>query len=118
MSHLKDLVSLFKETDDTEYNMRMKLVFEMMEYSLTYPPPETIEPTETKNVANCVHAVIKEVEDRGDHLLADRIHKIWKKREHFLQIAENAHHLKGDYMDDIEYHEEIKWIRDEIENFE
>ena len=115
MSHLNDLVGMFKETNELNLNLRLKLVLEMIEYSITYPPKETIEPIEIASVTDCVHAVIKQIEDAGKHLLADRIHKIWKKRGHLLQIATNAHHLKQDYMDDLEYHEEIMWLRTKIE---
>ncbi len=115
MSHLKDLVKLFEEANELDLNQRLKLVLEMIEYSITYPPSEAIEPVEIASVTNCVHASIKQIESAGHHLLADRIHKIWKKRGHLLQIAENAHQLKHDYMDDLEYHEEIMWIRSEIE---
>ena len=115
MSHLKDLVRLFEETNELDLNLRLKLILEMMEYSITYPPPETIEPVEIAAVTDCVHAVTKQIESAGEHLLADRIHKIWKKRGHLLQIAENAHHMRHDYMDDLEYHEEILWIRTKID---
>ncbi len=117
MSHLKKLTEEFVETTELDQKMRIRLVLEMIEYGITYPPQETIEPNELKAVKNCVHQLINELEYDGEHLFADRIHKLWKKREHLLRIAENAHRLKNDYMDDIEYHEEIKWIRDQIEAF-
>ena len=118
MSHLKDLVGLFEESNELSLNLRLKLVLEMIEYSITYPPIEKIEPTETASVTECVHEIIKQIECEDEHLLADRIHKIWKKRGHLLQIAANAHQMKHDYMDDLEYHEEVKWLRAKIDELE
>ncbi len=114
MSHLTDLVDKFYLTGKADENMKIRLVLEMVEYTITYPPAQQIENYEISFVRRCVQRVIRIIEARGEHLLADRINKIWKKREHLLQIAENAHHLKKDYMDDIEYHEEIMWLRNQI----
>jgi hypothetical protein len=116
MSHLTDLVDRFYQTSKADQNTKIRLVLEMIEYTITYPPAQSIENYEISFVRRCVQRVIRIIEARGEHLLADRIDKIWKKREHLLQIAENAHHLKGDYMDDIEYHEEIMWLRNQIED--
>lgn len=113
MSHLKKLVEEFCNTDENELGMRVALVLEMMEFVLTYPPPEICDDVKMASLTKCVHIVTTALEAKGRHLFADRIGKIWRKRNRLLLIAENAHHLRGDYMDDIEYHEEIKWIRDQ-----
>ncbi len=117
MSRLKCLAENYDETSKKDENLRVKLILEMIEYNITYPPPIRIETHELHAVNERVHEIIKELEGRGEKLLAKRIHKIWKKRNHLLQIAENAHHLDHDFMDTLEYHEEIRWIRNQINDY-
>jgi hypothetical protein len=111
MSYLKELVEKFYKTDDEDYHDRLCIVLEMIEYTVTYPRPDTVEEWELIAVDACVKRATSELEAKKEHLLAKRVNKIWKKRDQLLEIAENAHHVKGDYMDNMEYHEEIKWIR-------
>ena len=112
MSYLKELVERFYKTKDEDYHARLCILLEMVEFTVTYPRPGRVEEWELIAVDACVKRATSELEAKKEHLLAQRINKIWKKRDHLLQIAENAHHVKEDYMDNMEYHEEIKWIRD------
>ncbi len=113
MSHLKYLVEQFDEADESELGTRVALALDMIEFVVSYPQSEICDDEEISSVTKRVHLVTTALEAKGQHLFADRICKIWRKRNHLLMIAENAYHLRGDYMDDLEYHEEIKWIRDQ-----
>jgi hypothetical protein len=117
VSRLKCLAENYDETSNRDENLRVKLILEMIEYNITYPPPIRIETHELQAVNERVHHMTRELERKGQKLLAKRIHKIWEKRDHLLQIAENAHHLDHDFMDTLEYHEEIRWVRNQIDAF-
>jgi hypothetical protein len=114
MSHLKDLIEKFDNTSLSKHQVRTRLVLEMVAFTIRYPPSDLIDPAEIAAVDICVHTVIDEIEARKDHLFADRIGKIWKKRDYLLQLAYNAEHTSNNYMDVLEYHEEVKWIKDMI----
>ena len=115
MSYLKELVERFYKTDDADYKARLCIALEMIEFTVSYPRPESVEEWELIAVDAGIKRVTSELEAKKEHLLAHRVNQIWKKRDHLLQIAENAHHVRDDYMDNMEYHEEVKWIRDLME---
>lgn len=84
----------------------------MIEYSTMYPPVNAIKESELNLVQKCIDEVVDDIEASNDHILACRIYKTWKKREHILQLAEHANRLTADFMDHIMYHQEIRWIKE------
>ena len=113
MSHLKDLINHFSKTEESERDLRERLVLEMIDYTIMYPPPHSVS-EDLDNVAICIHKVVRELIEMGEHILARRIHKIWGQRDHLLQLAENASRVSHNYMDALEYHQEVKWVKKEM----
>ncbi|MBD3405293.1 MAG: hypothetical protein GF411_04040 [Candidatus Lokiarchaeota archaeon] len=112
MSHLADLIISFNESKKTELEYRTLLVLDMIEYSTMYPPISTIKEAELNLVQKCIDELVDDIEATNDHILACRIYKTWKKREHILKLAEHANKLTADFMDHILYHQEIRWIKE------
>ncbi|MFX1263083.1 MAG: hypothetical protein ACFFAZ_13430 [Promethearchaeota archaeon] len=113
MSRLTDLIKQFKDEDRKNVKERTVLVLEMVQYALTYPPLGDITEKEQSSIYRCICELAKDLDDK---VFAARLKKMWKRRKHLLQIAENAHEVSRDYMDNLEYHEEIAWLVEEREN--
>lgn len=92
---------------------RSILVLTMIEKTITYPPLETFTKQEILKVDENVQKLVRDLKRDKQYLFSVRISKIWKKREQLLQLAENWHKIDKDYLDEIEDHQEIKWLRDE-----
>lgn len=110
MSHLTDLIREFKAEDRKNVEARTAIVLEMVQYGLTYPPLGNITEKEESSVYSCICDLTKDLDDK---IFAARLKKTWKRREHLLLIAQNAHEYARDYMDNLEYHEEIAWLVEE-----
>ena len=113
MSHIMSLVKECETLTREDLDARAILVLEMIEISITYPPLEKTTKKEISKVDECVKQLIKDLRKNKQYLFSVRISKIWKKREHLCELAKIWHQVKQDYMDNIEYHEEVKWLRDE-----
>ncbi|PNX51004.1 MAG: hypothetical protein BV458_12210 [Thermoplasmata archaeon M9B2D] len=85
----------------------------MIEKTITYPPLETFTKKDILNTGECVQQLVRDLRKKKEYLFAVRISKIWKNREHLCQLGKSWHEIKDDFMDEIEYHEEIRWLRDE-----
>ena len=113
MAQLIDLMHGYEKLQRNELDQRSIFVLEMIERVITYPPVETITEKETATIDRYVRETTRDLRRDKQYLFSVRIGKIWKKREHLVQLGKNWHLVQKDYMDDIEYHEEIKWLRDE-----
>jgi hypothetical protein len=113
MPHITDLVKKYESVKRENLDSRAILVLEMIEHSITYPPLEHITKTDISNIDACVQQLVRDLRKDKQYLFSVRISKTWKKREHLCQLAKTWHEIHKDYMDEIEYHEEIKWIKDE-----
>lgn len=113
MAQLIDLMNGYEKLHKKELNKRSILVLEMIERIITYPPVETISEKEITTIEKYVREITRDLRRDKQYLFSVRIGKIWKKREQLIQLGKNWHLVQKDYMDEIEYHEEIKWLRDE-----
>ena len=113
MAQLIDLMHGYEKLQRNELDQRSIFVLEMIERVITYPPVETITEKETATIDRYVRETTRDLRRDKQYLFSVRIGKIWKKREHLVQLGKNWHLVQKDYMDEIEYHEEIKWLRDE-----
>ena len=113
MQYMKDLIEEYETTKRGDLDKRSILVLQMIEHSITYPPLERITKKDLSKIDECVKQLVRDLRKNEQYLFSVRISKIWKKREHLCQLAKTWHQVKQDYMDNIEYHEEIKWLRDE-----
>jgi beta-galactosidase GanA len=115
MTHLMELVKNYEAVKREDLDTRAILVLEMIRVTLAYPPVEPLTKKDISKVDEYVQQLVKDLRKNKQYLFAVRISKTWEKREHLLQLAKNWHEIKNDFMDEIEYHEEIKWLRDEGE---
>jgi hypothetical protein len=113
MPNLMDLIENYEAVERADLDTRAVLVLEMIEETITYPPLESITKRNVSRVDVCVQQLVKDLRKNKQYLFAVRISKTWKKREQLLKLGKNWHEIKDDFMDEIEYHEEIKWLRDE-----
>jgi hypothetical protein len=113
MTHISELLEKYEQAKKEDLDSRAILVLEMIEHSITYPPLERITKTDLSNIDACVQQLVRDLRKDKQYLFSVRIAKTWKKREHLCQLAITWHEVNKDYMDEIEYHEEIKWIKDE-----
>jgi hypothetical protein len=113
MRHLTDLIKNYETVKSEELDARAILVLEMIEKTITYPPLESFTKKDISKTGECVQQLVRDLRKKKQYLFAVRISKIWKNREHLCQLAMNWHEISDDFMDEIEYHEEIKWLRDE-----
>ena len=115
LQYIKDLIENYELTNREDLDTRSILVLQMIEHSITYPPLEKLTKKDLSIIDESVKQVVRDLRKNEQYLFSVRISKIWKKREHLCQLAKTSHQVKQDYMDSIEYHEEIKWLRDERE---
>lgn len=113
MGQLKDLIKEYENAKKADLDYKAMLVLEMIEKTITYPPLETFTKKDISNTGECVQQLVKDLKKNKQYLFAVRIAKIWKNREHLCQLGKSWHEIKDDFMDEIEYHEEIRWLRDE-----
>lgn len=113
MPHLIDLIEEYRKVKKDDLDMRMVFVLEMIEKAITYPPTEPITSSDVQAIGEYTERLVKDLRKDKQYLCSVRISKIWKKRKHLCQLAETWHEIDKDYIDEIEYHEEIKWLRDE-----
>jgi hypothetical protein len=113
MSQLKDLIKDFEALKSEDLDTRAILVLDMIEKTITYPSLETFSKKDILKTGECVQKLVRDLRKNKQYLFAVRISKIWKNREHLCQLAKNWHEIRDDFMDEIEYHEEVKWLRDE-----
>ena len=113
MRYIKDLIQEYEATKRGDLDQRALLVLQMIENSITYPPLERITKKDLSKIDECITQLVKDLRKDKQYLFSVRISKIWKKRKHLCEQAELWHEVKDDYMDSIEYHEEVKWLRDE-----
>jgi hypothetical protein len=111
MSPLSEILASFDKKDASDRDGRALIVLQMIEFTVTYPPLGKITENELQEVEARVDSLVKQYKRRS--LFARRIHKIWRRREHLLQLVKIAHSTEGDYMDVIEYHEEVAWLREQ-----
>jgi hypothetical protein len=111
MSHLSELLASFDKKETSDRDGRALIVLKMIEFAVTYPPLGNITEKELQEVGSRVESLMKQYKRRS--LFARRVHKIWQRRGHLLKLVEIAHSTEGDYMDVIEYHEEVAWLRDQ-----
>jgi len=116
MSHMIELLKEYEKVGKKDLDTRAILVLDMIERVITYPPVESFTRKEISTIDENVQCLVKDLRKNKQFLFSVRILKIWKKREHLLQLAKAWHEIDKDYMDEIEYHEEIKWLRDERKN--
>ena len=113
MQQIEDLIEECGKAKKMDLNKRTIIVLQMIEHTITYPPLEKISKDDLSEIDRCVKDLVKDLRKNEQYLFSVRISKIWEKREHLCELAKMWHQLKHDYMDNIEYHEEIKWLRDE-----
>ncbi len=113
MSHMIELLKKYEKVEKKDLDTRAILVLDMIERVITYPPVESFTRKEISTVNGNVQRLVKDLRSDEQFLFSVRISKIWKNREHLLQLAETGHEIQKDYMDEIEYHEEIKWLIEE-----
>jgi hypothetical protein len=113
MGQITDLIKNYEKIENSELDKRALLVLEMIERVLTYPPLETISVKELSTIDKNVLELTRDLRKKRKYLFSTRLSKIWKTKNHLLQLAKNWHDVKDDFMDEIEYHEEIKWLKDE-----
>jgi hypothetical protein len=113
MAHISELVRKYEQAKKEDLDSRVIFVLEMIEHSITYPPLERMSKNDISSIDTCIQQLVRDLRKDKQYLLSVRIAKTWKKREHLCQLAKTWHEVNKDYMDEIEYHEEIKWIRDE-----
>jgi len=113
MGQLLDLIESYEKLKKNELHTRSILLLEMIERVITYPPVEAVSEEEIATIDGYVREIIRDLRKNNQYLFGLRIGKIWKNREHLVQLGKNWHMIQKDYMDEIEYHEEIKWLRDE-----
>jgi hypothetical protein len=114
MTHISELLEEYEQAKKEDLDSRAILVLEMIEHSITYPALERITEKELSNIDACVQQLVRDLRKDKQYLFSVRIAKTWKKREHLCDLAMTWHEVNKDYMDEIEYHEEIKWIKDEL----
>jgi hypothetical protein len=113
MVNLVDLLKKYEDVERDDLNTRSILVLEMIEKILAYPSLASHTNENILKVDECVQQLVGDLRKDKQYLFSVRISKMWKKREYILQLAKTQNTIKSDYMDDIQYHEEIKWLRDE-----
>ena len=113
MGIVLDLIQSYEKLKKNELHQRTILVLEMIERVITYPPVESVTDEELSTIDQYVRDVINDLRRDKEYLFSVRIAKIWKMRDHLIQLGKNWHNVQEDYMDEIEYHEEIKWPKDE-----
>ena len=113
MQQIEELIEECETAKKMDLNKRSTIVLQMIEHTITYPPIERITKDDLSKIDTCVKSLVKDLRKNEQFLFSVRISKIWKNREHLCELAKMWHQLKHDYMDNIEYHEEIKWLRDE-----
>ena len=111
--HLIDLIKEYQKIKKEDLDTRTAFVLEMIEKVITYPPTEQVTSNDILKIDEYTQHLVKDLRKDKEYLRSVRISKIWKKREHLLQLAKNWHEIDKDYIDEIEYHQEIKWLRDE-----
>ncbi len=115
MQGISSLIEDFEKAKKEDLDARSIVVLQMIEHSITYPPLEHLTKKDLSKIDQCVKQLIRDLRKNEQYLFSVRISKIWEKREHLCELAKLSHQVKHDYMDNIEYHEEIKWLRDERE---
>jgi hypothetical protein len=113
MANLHELIKNYEKADSSDLSRRAHFVLEMIEETITYPPPCNITNEELTQIDEKVQQLTQDLRKDKQYLFSVRILKIWRKREHLLQMAKIWHGVHDDYMDAIEYHQEIRWLRDE-----
>jgi hypothetical protein len=113
MRYIGELIREYETTKRGHLDERAILVLHMIENSITYPPLERITTKDLSKIDECIKQLVKDLRRDKQYLFSVRIEKIWKKRKHLCEQAKLSHEVKDDYMDAIEYHEEIKWLRNE-----
>ena len=113
MGIVLDLIQSYEKLKKNELHQRTILVLEMIERVITYPPVESVTDEELSTIDQYVRDVINDLRRDKEYLFSVRIAKIWKMQDHLIQLGKNWHNVQEDYMDEIEYHEEIKWLKDE-----
>ena len=113
MPHLIDLIKEYQKIKKEDLDTRTAFVLEMIEKVITYPPTEPFTKNDILIIDGYTQQLLKDLRKDKQYLRNVRISKIWKKREHLLQLAKTWHEIEKDYIDEIEYHQEIKWLRDE-----
>ena len=113
MHHITNLLEKYEATKREDLDTRSIFVLEMIEHTITFPPLEKFTKKDLSKIDACVKQLVRDLRRDKQYLFSVRISKIWKKREHLCELAKISHELEQDYMDNIEYHEEIKWLRDE-----
>jgi hypothetical protein len=113
MAQLIDLMHSYEKLKKNELHKRSLLVLEMIERVITYPPVETISDKDISRVDGYVLELINDLRRDKQYLFSVRIGKIWDKREQLIHLGKTWHEIQKDYLDEIEYHQEIKWLRDE-----
>ncbi len=111
--HVIDLIKAYQKVNEEHLTTRTIFVLEMIEKVITYPPTESITSKDVQIIDNYTQQLEKDLRKDKQYLLSVRISKIWKKRDHLIELARNWHEIEKDYIDEIEYHQEIKWLRDE-----
>ena len=110
MPHLIDLIEEYRKVKKDDLDRRMVFVLEMIEKAITYPSTEPITSSDVQAMDEYTNQLVKDLRKDRQYLCSVRISKIWKKRRHLCQLAEISHEIDKDYIDEIEYHEEIKWL--------
>ena len=113
MRYIGELIEEYETTKRGDLDERAILVLHMIENSITYPPLERITTKDLSKIDECITQLVKDLRRDKQYLFSVRIEKIWKKRKHLCEQAKLSHEVKDDYMDAIEYHEEVKWLRNE-----
>ena len=113
MQHIDELIEEYEATKREDLVARSILVLQMIEHSITYPPLRKITEEDLSEIDRYVKQLVKDLRKDDQYLFSVRLMKIWKKREHLCELAKLWHEVKNDYMDSLEYHEEVKWLRDE-----
>lgn len=113
MSHIIELHKEYEKVKKNDLDTRAIFVLDMIERIIAYPPVESHTEKDISIIDENVQSLVKDLRKDKQYLFSVRIAKIWKKREHLLQLAKNWYAIDDDFMDEIEYHEEIKWLRDE-----
>lgn len=113
MREVYDLLKEYESAKKEDLDTRSIIVLELIEHAITYPPLERISEKDLSKIDKYVKQLVEDLRRDKQYLFSVRISKIWKKRVHLCELAKIWHEVQDDYMDNLEYHEEVKWLRSE-----
>jgi hypothetical protein len=103
-----ELMRLFQEDED-DVEKRLSAVLGMLEFVLEHPFNCSLGEKQISAISSCIEEIRPQLGKQP--VMMKRISKIWKRRQHLLDVARYVHRHHEDYMDSIEYHQEVQWLK-------